>query len=360
MKRQILYYALTLIVLTTGWPELSAKSVVINGLKYTISDSKHEAMLEDFNTWTGELVIPSEINNDEQIYTVTEISWRAFDDCKTLTKVRIPKTVREIWHYTGSKDLCTNPFNGCTNLESIEVDEDNEVFCSVDGVLFKNGMTLLCSYPGGKKQQSYTVPDNVTRLGTCAFSGNPYLMSIKIPDTVTRINYAFRDCENLEVVNLPNGLKSLSAFLFRNCKSLKSIEIPDGVEKIEEQVFLGCTSLSVIDIPASVYSIGGIAFYGCKLDALVIRGHINGLTPGMGVFGHLDTSTPLYVPASDIEMYKAAYSGPVLPLESYTTEIAMPNKAKNSSTLFDLQGRRLQKESAQGIYIRDGRKYIGK
>ena len=182
-----------------------------------------------------------------------------------------------------------------------------------------------------------------------------------MPNTVT-VTYGgtFEGCSNLEEVKLSDNLVYMGAYMFRYCTNLNMVSIPSTVKSIGEYTFHGCSSLKTLDLPASVFLLGDFSFCDCNLEKLVIRGVIDNTYLSKNTFSGLDDSCSIYVLESETERYKQCYSGPVLPLESYTTEIAMPNKAKNSSTLFDLQGRRLQKESAQGIYIRDGRKYIGK
>ena len=330
------------------------------GLKYRLFEDRHEAIVDNENSWTGELVIPSEIPVDGQTYTVTGIAWLAFDNCETLTKVTIPNTICGISSVSVDPNANKNPFVGCTNLESIEVAEDNPAFCSVEGVLYDKEMTMLCSYPAGAKRQLYTVPEGIKTIGGNAFQDCPYLVSIQLPQTISKIcGSAFALCEHLETVNLPAGINHLAAALFRDCVSLKDVVIPDGVKTLGEQTFFGCTSLRKIDVPASVYLIGSLAFRGCTLDALVIRGHISEYLT-KDVFAGLNVSTPLYVSAAEVARYQSVYSGTVLPLDSYQAKISMPELSTGHSLLYDLEGRQLQGRPAKGLYIENGRKRVVK
>ena len=67
------------------------------------------------------------------------------------------------------------------NLEAYEVDENNQDFAAEDGVLFSNDKTVLLRYPRGRKDNSYTVPDNVKLIGPEAFTGAQYLTELHIP-----------------------------------------------------------------------------------------------------------------------------------------------------------------------------------
>lgn len=218
---------------------VDAENVTIDGLKYFLFSDTHEACLVNENTWSGELVIPSEVCYNGQTYAVKSISWLAFGNCTELTKVRIPKTIEGITHHVLSgEDVsgavssdCMNPFVGCSSLESIEVDEDNPIMKSIGGVLYSKDGTRLYSYPGGLKAESYTVPDIVTWIGEDAFAFNEYLVMVKLPETIEKLNTSFRHSTKLEQVILPKNLTCLEAYMFSECPSLKSVEIPSGVKK---------------------------------------------------------------------------------------------------------------------------------
>ena len=335
------------------------KPVLINGLNYYLDEDPYKATVANGNQWTGELDIPSEVEYNGHTYPVTYISYTAFGGCETLTKVRIPKSVRDIYHYAGW-EACKNPFDGCTSLESIEVEEGSQYMCSIDGVLYNYDKTTLYSYPAGSKRETYTIPTGVEKIGIASFRNCAALKSVIMPNTVTAAYGGnFEGCSNLEEVRLSDNLIHLEAYMFRYCTNLKTISIPPAVKDLGEYTFHGCSSLRTLDLPASVTFIGDFSFKNCKLEKLVIRGVIDEYLSRY-TFSGLEEACTIYVPASEIERYKQCYEGTVLPLESYTTEIAMPNKAKNSSTLFDLQGRHLQEVPVQSIYIRDGRKYVGK
>ena len=332
--------------------------VLIDGLYYYLDENPAEATVANGNKWTGELDIPSEVEYEGHTYPVTYISWVAFWGCKTLTKVRIPKSVRDIHHYSGYGPW-KNPFEGCTSLEAIEVEEGNEWMCSVDGVLFNKDMTMLYSYPAGSKRDNYAIPAGVERIGVSAFSNCTSLKSVIMPNTVTVTHGGtFYGCTNLEEVRLSDNLVFMEAYMFRYCTNLKEVSIPPTVKSIGEYTFHGCSSLKTLDLPASVYSLGGFSFANCNLEKLVIRGVIANNYLGSDTFYGLDNSCTIYVLDSEIERYKQYYAGTVLPLESQTTGIVSSNRAMSNHTLSDLQGRRIQGTPGKGIYIRDGRKYV--
>lgn len=328
------------------------------GLLYRLDEDTREATVDNGNNWNGVLTIPSKIVYEGEEYTVTYIGWLAFDGCETLTKVVIPKTVKDIIHYA-RWEACKNPFNGSTNLMNIEVAEDNPWMCSVGGVLFDKEQTFLYCYPAGSSRTSYTIPDGIRTIGLDAFAYASNLIEVNVPSSVTLMwGGTFRGCKKLERTNIPE-IKYVSAYMFRDCEKLQSVEIPSSARGIEEQVFWGCSSLKVIDIPSSVEHIGSIAFGECNLDAIVIRGIITQYLT-KAIFERMNTSPILYVPSSQIDKYKEIYTGTVLPLEAYyPTGIQKTlNEKSTMSSFYDLSGRRLSKEPQKGVYIRDGKKVV--
>ena len=272
-------------------------TVTIDGLLYKLSKTTHTAMVANENSWEGELVIPEEVNYEGKTYTVDRIEWLAFDHCTTLTKVKIPKTVVDIRHYAQWED-CKNPFDGCTSLESIEVDEANPSMCSVDGVLFNKDMTRLFCYPAGARNETYIVPDGVTWLGGDAFAYNPYLRSVQMPNSVTHMSFG----------------------IFGNCKSLKSVRLSENITHIAAGTFESCDNLSFLDIPESVKSFGESVFRWSPLDTIIIRGTFpDGLRSDTFYFMDVER-TVIYCQPSEIDKFKKVFKGTVLPLNEWVED----------------------------------------
>jgi serine/threonine protein phosphatase 1 len=73
---------------------------------------------------------------------IEKIGEYAFDGCTGLTRLNIPASVRET----------PSGLHMCCQLAAIDVDENNECYASIDGVLFNKDKTELLLYPSGKKE----------------------------------------------------------------------------------------------------------------------------------------------------------------------------------------------------------------
>ena len=164
---------------------------------------------------------------------VTSIGSRAFYDCQSLEFITIGK---------GVTSIDNDAFMYCRSLISIEVDNDNEHYKSIDGNLYtKDGKTLV-QYAIGKTDTNFVIPNSVTTIAAYAFSYSK-LESIVIPNSVTSIaSWAFFD-SNLASVVIPNGVTSIASCAFSHCSYLTSIEIPDSVINIESGAFNDCEKI---------------------------------------------------------------------------------------------------------------------
>ena len=102
---------------------------------------------------------------------------------------------------------------------------------------------------------------------------NYYKGEVVIPETVmyNGINYevvtikseAFKSCEELTSVTIPNSVMSIARRAFWGCNSLESITFGNKVDYIGEYAFAFCSSLTSIEIPSSVKEIDIATFQGC-------------------------------------------------------------------------------------------------
>ena len=135
----------------------------------------------------------------------------------------------------------------CKELKAIEVDNENEFYTSVDGVLYTKDMKKILVYPIMKENESgkYAIPEGVERIGKCAFYKNEAVTEITLPSTLKEIgDMAFFKCENIGLVTLPDGLVKIGSDAFSYCQEMKPvIYIPNSVKEIGSFAFYSCSNL---------------------------------------------------------------------------------------------------------------------
>ena len=221
--------------------------------------------------------------------SVTSIGECAFLRCASLISITIPNSVTSIEN---------EAFEDCTSLKSIEVSGNNKNYSSLDGVLFNKDKSKLITYPAGKADSEYAIPNSVTSIGWYAFENCTSLTSITIPNSVTSIGgSAFDGCTSLASITIPNDVTSIGYGVFQGCTSLTSVTIPNSVTSIGSSAFSGCTSLTSVTIPNSVTSIGSSAFSGCtSLTSITIPDSVTSI--GRYAFSGCESLTNIIIPNS--------------------------------------------------------------
>ena len=191
---------------------------------------------------------------------VTSIGWMAFGSCDSLKSVTIPDSVINVH---------VEAFSGCKSLTSIDVDENNAMYSSNEGVLFNKTKTTLVQYPNGRKSVNYTIPNTVTSIGRSAFFYCENIKSVIIADSVTRIgSFAFMACASLESIIIPDSVTSIGWSAFSWCKSLKSVTVPDSVTSIGDHAFLNCDNLTDVKISEALLKKSQGAFLDTLYDKI--------------------------------------------------------------------------------------------
>lgn len=146
--------------------------------------------------------------------SVTVINPSAFCSCFALSNVEVGENLREIlcdaFSACNFKNFRIGPkvenisfsagflaANIC--LESITVDENNQYFRDIDGILFSKDGSSLIRYPEGKKDENYKIPISVERIRSGAFFGTK-LNAVEIHKKVKHIaSNVFNSRENINL-----------------------------------------------------------------------------------------------------------------------------------------------------------------
>lgn len=164
--------------------------------------------------------------------SLVEIGQDAFRFCSNLESLFIPKNVTAIKR---------EAFYSCGMPLGINVSEENEHFCSEDGILYSKDKKQLIFCPNEHPAKDF-----------------------KIHETTEKIcRNAFAHCKNLESVYIPATVKIMGDDIFDGCEELRSVLLEEGIGKIPSAAFIRCRKLSSITIPSSVKEIGSLVFYNC-------------------------------------------------------------------------------------------------
>lgn len=199
---------------------------------------------------------------------VKSIGDNAFEWCQELKKVSLPAGLESIggsaFRVSGLKEILIPSsvksigrwaFANCSSLGIIDVEEDNAVYASVDGILFSKDMKELISCPSAREIGDYVIPSTVTVLHSMAFSGSA-LTGITIPGSIELIDVAaFQACLRLRKVNIQEGVVTIGPMAFSRCMELKEVTIPSSVTTFEdsslEGTFYKCDALTdVVNLSA--------------------------------------------------------------------------------------------------------------
>jgi len=139
----------------------------------------------------------------------------AFAECKSITSIRIPKTVLLL---DGSS------FAGC-NISKYEIDSDNPFFTVLDGVVYNKDMTTLVAFPSNYPHKNFKLPISVNKIGDNAFMSS-----------------------NIENVELHSKLVEIGDSAFQGSK-IRSVAVPDSVQKMNRTTFRFCNYLESVSLP---------------------------------------------------------------------------------------------------------------
>ena len=183
--------------------------------------------------------------------------------------VIIPESIKYIEDGVGFR--CQNVF----------VDEKNEIYADIDGVLCNKNKDILLYYPENRKTEKYILPQSIKYVETESFNGvnikelilsnniseiQPWTFVyadidvLEIPSNVKKIKHQGFLFSNIKNIKFNPGLEEIEEKAFEHCEQIEEINLPEGLKKLGAKAFNYCSNLKKIYIPKSVESIDGILY----------------------------------------------------------------------------------------------------
>ena len=223
--------------------------------------------------------------NDLKYFTgLTVLTEYCLQGCTGLVSATIPANVETIDAYA---------FQGCTNLETVTLDAPLKI-TKIVGVAFHN-----C-----KKLAGFTIPPNVTAIGSQVFQYNSLMASIDIPSGLSSIvTQTFADCTGVTSISGFDHLTSIGQQAFVSLGYSGHIDL-DAVVSVGSSAFES-SKLTSLHIGANCTTITGAAFYSMRSCQWVV---IDATTPPTltSTNGFASASYPIYVPDAAYNDYIAA------------------------------------------------------
>ena len=310
-----------------------AEDLIYEDYIYTIL-SDGTAEITGYSGEETDLAIPERVNEDIPVTSigssvfshnevletvlipegVVSIGDHSFAECTALKSVSLPESLQWLGDLVFQGDITLsaitlpanlvrigmNPFDRCDSLEALEISEDNIYYLTEEGVLFDRKAGALVSYPAGKTDTVYTIPEWVTEISAAAFSENQFVTEMTLHENISAIEgNPFCGCKALTAMSIsplnldfeirnntlinrpkseliaylwnsendsfsvPSGIKSIGNEAFYKHAELHQIKLPETLVYIGDAAFAE-SGLTSVKIPNSVVSIGTNAFSGCE------------------------------------------------------------------------------------------------
>ena len=317
MKKALLFRLAVLVTAMMCALGASAHDFVYGGYYYTILTDSTVAIThptDQYGVYSGNVIIPEGVRNTStyKYYTVTQIYFRAFEECTGLISVTIPNTVTQIE---------PRAFKGCTSLQTVVMGKNCSFFDpGTNGYatqVFENcpnltSITCWMFNPDNSAEQDgyynfdLSVCDNATLYVPRGAVPNyqateGWRLFAHIQEAPGDYNYDFyqdgvfykiRGSGQVKVtyrdedynsysgtVTVPGSVlykntgydvKGIDDYAFRECVNLTGVNVPEGLDSIGTYAFMNCYVLPKIDIPHGVTYIGNGAFQGCRTFKSII------------------------------------------------------------------------------------------
>ncbi len=264
----------------------SIRTVQKDSLEYEPIDAGTYELVKFSNTgfvkemdvdYVSEIVYDKNNNDPETNFSfkkdetkpVTVIHEYAFNCDEKIEIIRIGKDVKEI---DGKS------FYSCYNLRQILVDDENQNYCDVDGVLYTKDMKEIVCCPinyDAYLAEKLGYEEEVLPEDGNYESYKKEVLTFVVPKTVEKIGKLCFNYSAFSEIYLPEGLKTIETLGFFKCEGLEALytykndlnaknvynSLPEGLEYIGSDAFTLNQAMTYLYIPSSITYIGHHAFW---------------------------------------------------------------------------------------------------
>ncbi len=291
-------------------------SFSVDGIYYNITGNNTVSVTyrdSEYNSYSGDIVIPEQVTYNGITYTVTAIANSAFQMSSNLTSIQFPSTVTKIGSL--AFDECTSltyvdipntvtevggmAFYGCTSLETVTIGANCDftyvynvfrecpnlfqITCMAttppvlndpffDESTFENAV-LYVPAASISAYQSAPIWRNFNRIDETLFDFEQDGIYYKIVDGYVAVapkdphyrNYS-GDVSIPSVVShdgVDYEVERIHYYAFGLCEDLLSVSLPNTLFQIDYAAFFGCKKLTDVTIPDGVTLVADAAFEDC-------------------------------------------------------------------------------------------------
>lgn len=244
-------------------------------LSAKISDSNGCLKIPDSVTTIGE----GALCNDKWLRTVQfpgnlrHIEKAAFRDCENLVIDSLPDSLETIGE---------EAFYGCKEMrvaalpDAVKVIGSRAFSLPVNNIRLPSGLEKVPAEMFGYQSGRSPALEVIVSEGTKVIEANAFkecqdLISIQLPDSLECIeDSAFYMCKGLTQIVLPPNLRQLGNSPFWFCSNLAAFSLPESLEYIGDSAFIGMKTITEMKLPQGLKYLGLSAFADCvnleKLD----------------------------------------------------------------------------------------------
>ena len=188
----------------------------------------------------------------------------AFSNCQLLTSATVPSglvgdevfkadsLLAEVTIGSEVTSLGRGVFNGCTALASVVLPQKSSLVRIGDEAFIRSGIVAI----------NFEGLGTLTQFGDWAFAQSS-LSQITLPANVNTLGKGlFFYAPELTLVNLPEGVAEIPAYMLAGTQGVALDSLPDGVTTIGDYAFYNNAQASTFFLPASVGYLGSYAMAG--------------------------------------------------------------------------------------------------